>query len=393
MIKDFGNHTAAERAGGAVSCPGCGSPAPKSALFCPRCGSPLPAEPTVAMHSTAELPLASSPMSAKRGPRKRVLGAASLAVVVLAAGGMYWFTASSPAEEQLARSSTALTTSLASLAQVDSTADLRAAASAVKQPAAEAAAFIASMPAEDGTPALRDVSAALTGIASMDEVSGADPDAWSDAEDAIRDIAAARDEDLAVLASPADAAADQVDAVVAKATKTYKAWVKKNAAAVAARDAAITSANSYYTRMDQQLDDYTALRNELADYIRVVDTQGSTVEEAYWQFADASQGRRQVRDRMSALTPPDVATRAHDRLLGIIGDGIAGVESAERALDERECTIYGCNVTEQPAWLEFRSESKRITASLDGAIAEWRKAAKRAIADAEAIELPDKPEV
>ncbi|MGB8021405.1 MAG: hypothetical protein WCF04_09280 [Candidatus Nanopelagicales bacterium] len=323
-----------------------------------------------------------------------MLGAVGLAVVLAAAaGGLYWFTSSSPAEEQLARSTTALTATLDSLVKAETTADVRDAADAAEQAADEAAAFVAAMPADDDSPALRDVAAALTSIAAMAEVSGEHPKSWKDAEDAIRDVAEARDESLVALASPADAAADEVDAVVAKATKTYKAWVKKNAAAVAARDAAIASANSYYARMDQQLDAYSSLRNELAEYIQIVDTQGSTVQEAYWQFADASQGRRQVRDRMSALTPPDEAERAHDRLLSIIDDGIAGVEAAERALDERECTIFGCNVTEQPAWHQFRSESKRITASLDGAIADWRKAAKRGIADAEAIELPDKPDV
>lgn len=337
---------------------------------------------------------AAVPVAPGHGRRGRVLGAAGLALVLAAAaGGGYWFLASSPAEEQLARSSTALTATLDSLAKAETTADVRDAADAAEQAAEEVAAFVAAMPADDDSPALRDVAAALTSIAAMAEVSGEHPKSWKEAEDAIRDLAEARDESLATLASPADAAADHVDAVIAKATKTYKAWVKENAAAVAARDAAIATANSYYARMDQQLDAYSALRNELADYIRVVDTQGSTVQEAYWQFAAASQGRRQVRDHMSALTPPDEAARAHDRLLGIIDDGIAGVEAAERALDERECTIFGCNVTEQPAWHEFRSESKRITASLDGAIGDWRKAAKRAIASAEAIELPEMPEV
>lgn len=392
MIKDLRNHAAAEQAD-AAPCPSCAELAPANALFCPRCGTPRPVDPIMDTHTTAELPLASPQEATKRLGRARVLGAASLAVVVLAAAGVYWFNASSPTEEQLARSATALTSSLASLAQVESTADVRAAAEAAKPSADEAAAFIASMPADDGTPALRDISVALTGIASMSEVSGEDPDPWVDAEDAIRDIAAARDESLVPLASPADAAADQVDAVVARAKRTYRAWVRKNAAAVAAREEAIASANSYYTQMDQQLAAYSDLRNKLADYIHIVDTQGSTVEEAYWQFADASQGRRLVRDRMSALTPPEQAAREHDRLLGIIDDGIAGVEAAERALDERECTIFGCNVTEQPAWAQFRSESKRITASLDGAIADWRNAAKQAIRDAEAIELPDKPEV
>ena len=105
------------------------------------------------------------------------------------------------------------------------------------------------------------------------------------------------------------------------------------------------------------------------------------------------QGDKIKLDQMNSLTPPDVAAHEHDRLLSIIDDGIAGVEAAERGLDQRECDYYGCDVADQPAWQQFRSESQRISAAFSDAVASWRTAAQEAVAEAEAIELPDMPQM
>ena len=176
------------------------------------------------------------------------------------------------------------------------------------------------------------------------------------------------------------------------ATQAYATWAAENEAAVDARTSAIASATSYQQQMSGLLSQYADLRNELSDYIEQVQTSGSTVDEGYRQFAQASQARRTIRDQMSSLTPPADADAEHTRLLSIMQDAIAGVEAAERGLDERECTVYGCNVFDQPSFQHFRSESQRISTAFADAMTAWEDAAQRAVKRARAMELPDKPE-
>jgi hypothetical protein len=236
------------------------------------------------------------------------------------------------------------------------------------------------------------VSGALSAIASLEDVTGEAPQAWDGAKSGIRDAATA---ELPVegLAATLLGAADNADQVVAGAVARFAAWQAENAAAVAARDDAIQAAQRYQSSMQDSINDYIDLRDDLSDYIDIVDNEGSTVDVAYYEFADAAAGRRAVRDDMASLAPPAAAAAAHGRLLSVIADGIAGVESAERALDVAVCDWEYCNVTEQTAWWNFRDESRRITVALDDAIAAWKSAAAQAVADAEAMPLPPKPEL
>ena len=303
-----------------------------------------------------------------------------------------WATAESAAQKQLVQSTTDLTVALDALATVEETAGIRAAGDAATAAAAQTADFVEMLPAGDQQSGLSDVSKALSAIAGLNEVSGEEPDAWDDAEEPIRALSEADDATVSELGVLADAAANRVDSVLDEATDAYDEWAAANADATAERDAAIAGATSYTDQMNSYLDDYGSLRSGLSAFIQLVDTQGSTIEEAYRQLAEASQARRDLRDRMTSLTPPAQAANEHGRLLAIMADGIAGVEAAERGLDQRECTYYGCIVSEQPAWQQFLSESKRISAALGEASGAWQTAATAAIDEARASKLPEKPQ-
>ena len=292
----------------------------------------------------------------------------------------------------MAATSVALNTAFEELAKAQTTEDIRQVATSVEVPATAATDFVDTLPADDRQAELVELAAAVTAVADLEDLSGEEPDAWDDAQAAIRDLTDTAIHEEA-LGAAAVVAADNVDALLRKATKAYGKWEKQNRKAIAERDAAVAAATTYRTQMDGYLDEYAELRQQLSEYIDIVQTQGSTVEEGYRQFADASQARRDLRDQMNSLTPPDVAAHEHDRLLSIIDDGISGVEAAERGLDERECDYYGCEVADQPAWQQFRSASQRISAAFSDAVASWRTAAQEAVAEAEAIELPDMPQL
>lgn len=362
-------------------CGSCGAQASSPGSFCAQCGAALTATPVA--HPDKHRPAAH---------RRNLLIASGAVGVVLALGGVAtWAMAESASEAQLTRSADDLGAALVAMAAAEDTADVRHAAASAAAGSATAAAFVGSLPVDERHPGLSQVAEALGAIASLAEVSGEDPDPWEEAEEHIRSLADSDDATVAEVGALGDAAADRVDTVLERATLAYDEWAEANAAAVAERDAAISGATSYSDQMDGYLADYAELRNELSAYIDVVDTQGSTVAEAYRQLAWASQARRDLRDRMSSLVPPAQVQGEHGRLLSIIDDGIAGVEAAERGMDERECGFYGCTVSEQPSWQHFLSESKRISASLGAASDAWRAAAQSAVEDARAIALPEQP--
>lgn len=334
------------------------------------------------------------PIPDRVSTRTRALAAAVVVALVAALiGAFLWFAADSAADKQFLVSRDGLSAALDTLAAADDTAAVREVAAETAPIAGQTDEFLEADPSGFEHAGLVDVAAALAGIAELDSMAGDNPEAWEQSESAIRDLADSSDEAVAELAPAAERAADRVDEVLADAIDTYEDWVGENARAVEERDAAIASASTYRAQVSGLLDEYATLRQQLSDYITEVETYGSTVEEGYRQFAAASQARRSIRDSLSSLTPPADAASEHARLVSILGDAIAGVEAAERGLDERECTIYGCNVLDQPSFLHFRSESSRISSAFGDAMSDWDTASQRAIDEARAIELPGKPEV
>lgn len=364
-------------------CPTCHAVVAMQARFCPACGTPQTHDTVVAPAPTTK-------------PRRRfttaILVAVGLGLALAIAGAVTWAMADSAADQQAQVAGKALAVAFDDLASAQTTADIRRVASTVEPAAAQVEDFVETLPADDREVELIELTAALTALATLEDTSGESPDAWDDAEAAIRDLADPEVHD-ATLAAAAVTAADHVDALMEKATEAHEEWQAAHSSAVAERDAAIGAATTYQAQVSGYLDQYADLRQQLSQYIDVVDTQGSTVDEGYRQLAAASQARRSLRTQMTSLTPPVSAAAAHDRLLAIFDDGIAGVEAAERGLDERECTYFGCNVSDQPSWQQFRSESKRISVELADAISAWTAAAQAAIDEAKAIELPEKPQL
>ena len=412
-IDDTTGSASARTATATKPCPVCSQTLPASAAYCPWCGSQVGLVPTGMLDDTLDFrpppppppaptdqyygatALQPGPLAVEQPPtrpsrRKLLIGSAIAVVVLVVAGALAWVLVPTSADRMMSRSTDALAAAVTDLASVERTADIRGVAAQAATPAQAADDFLADQ--SGGAPAdLVAVSGALSAIASLEGVSGEDPQAWTAAEPAIRSL-----EPLGLDALPpgsANTAADKVQDVVTDAVNTYQAWVAENAEAVAARDAAVADATSYQRQMQDQLDEYVELRNGLSDYIEIVDTQGSTMSEAYAQFGAAAEGRREVRDAMLALDPPAAVANEHGQVVAVISDGIDAIESAQRALDTAECSWGVCYVEDEPAYQAFRSESKRITKSLDAAIADWKVAAAQAVAEAQAMPLPAKPEV
>lgn len=366
-------------------CSTCGRLIPRGAEFCPWCGT------HAAVH-VRPAPVSEPGPRPKRGARIALIAVAAVTAVALVATAAWVFLMPKEADRQLASATTALQAAASTLSTAGSTAEIRSAGAAADSPAGTAQAFLNGIAQEKRPTELVAVSGALSAIASLKDISGETATAWDSAENALRSASGAS---LSAegLNSSLTAAADNAEKVIGAAVTQFQAWQAENAAAIAARDEAIAGAQRYQSQMQGSIDDYIDLRKDLSSYITRVDESGSTVDEAYLVFSKASSARREVRDDMSSLNPPAAVSAAHGRLLSVISDGIAGVESAERALDVAYCDWIVCYVQDEPAWWNFRDESKRITAALDEAITNWQAASAQAVADAEATPLPAKPAV
>lgn len=365
----------------------CGRNFPDDAQFCPGCGSAraTPAEEPLPPKSDGHPPL-------PRHSRSRRLVAVGAALAVLiCVGGAVALALVSETDKQTSAATDALKASLTELTTAATTEEIRRAGLAATPTATSSRAYLDSLSAAEQPTALLDITAALGAVAQLADVAADDITAWQAASTDLRSLDQSSDRKAAILGAAAEQAADNVDDVLHQAVRAYKAWQKRNDAEAARRDSAITAASTYQTSMSRYLDQYRAARKSLSDYTELVDTYGSTVAEGYAQLSDAAEVRRALRDQMSALTPPAEASSAHTRLLGIIDDGIAGVEAAQRGLDQRECDMFACQVEQTAAWQQFRSESGRITAALDSAVDTWMAAAGQAVASARAIQLPERP--
>ncbi|MGB8382090.1 MAG: hypothetical protein WCG47_12780 [Dermatophilaceae bacterium] len=299
----------------------------------------------------------------------------------------------SSTDKQVDQASKALTASLTQVSTAQKPSDVRSAGAAAADQAAATSAFLATLPS-DGAPAdLVALSKALSAVTSLKGASGENPAAWTEAEPVLRASATTDVQEAGVPASLINSAVQNVDKIIDPAAATYQKWQSDNSAAVAQRDAAISGATSYKESMKHAIDKYTRLRNDLSDYIEVIDTKGSTVDVARAQFNKGASDRRDVRDTMLSLSPPAAAAAAHNRLVNVVSDGVAGTESALRGLDTATCYWGECFVQDTSAYQTFRSESKRITAAYDAALADWNTAAQQAIDAAKAMPLPAKPEV
>lgn len=292
-------------------------------------------------------------------------------------------------ERQLEHSAAALTVALHGLERAKDPADVREAAADAAPAAGDAAGFLAAN--NDQPVELVAVAEALTAIATLTDASGETPGVWQAAAPSIGSLADI-EHPLIDPALVADAV-DNADDVISASAAAFTAWAADNEAAIAGRDAAIAGATDYQSAMQREIDRYIGLRNRLSDYIELVDTQGSTMSEAYFRFADAAQERREVRGAMLALDPPADLDDEHSQVAAVISDGIDAIESAQRSLDAAVCVWSVCYVEDEPSYQNFRLESKRITDALDAAIRNWESAAAQAVADARALPLPEKPEV
>ena len=185
------------------------------------------------------------------------------------------------------------------------------------------------------------------------------------------------------------------DAVVAKAARRLGIWRARVQKIRQGRQEALAAIASYDSSVRGYLATYDGLRTDLDDWIRKVDTEGTTFAKAYRFLGSASAATQSVRNGIAALDAPGDVAAAHTRLLASMDGAIAAVDSARAGISERKrgskdkYSYY----TEAPAWQRFRTESDAAVRESAATRSRWLAAVAAEVKKIKSVKLPKRPDV
>jgi hypothetical protein len=287
---------------------------------------------------------------------------------------------------------------LGQAADVRHTADVRAVASdaAVTAETLDAArAGVDSSSAEGKR--LAATTEVLDELAALSSLNGDNLEVWSRTqaplESALSRLSA--EDDTLVASAAGDKAVSALDRLVRQAEETLAEWEASYDAAVQQRADDLNTLDDYAAGMRAELETYDGLRADTSDFVDRIEDPGSfvTYNEAYNEFSQGSLDRMDVRDAMDALTVPGEVQSAHDRLLDVVDDAIAAMDSAYSGLFDAQWCTSSCYYRNTPGWQTFSDESDRITSEFDSATGAWEAAVEAAESSIQDRALPVKPRV
>lgn len=402
-------------------CVACGEPVAPGGRFCSTCGTSIaaafPAPPREHFEPLTVLP-SQHPVPHPKRRWRMAIGAGMVAVAVL--GLALAFVLSRPKEptydleSSLSAADRALDDLANDLARVQSLASLRelangvipqvtrtervmdeltavsdveTRAAAVDVFAAQKRVLVAVSQYEDITPET---------ISRRSEISDGVHDGVKELEDAVRRLPAV------ALTTPTISTVGNLERAIVHAAhvaegaevklSSWRAEVERINSDKNMRRGALAS---YGDAVRAELRRYTELRNELQAFSTRLEDPNAfvTYDEAYATLADASAGRRSVRDALAGLRPPASATAAHQGLIDTINVAIAAVQQAVDGVRQDQRGGFYTYYRDTPGWEGFVSRSSDITRSYASAVAAWEKqiAAETGVIDA--IATPSAPSV
>ncbi|HET6505861.1 MAG TPA: zinc ribbon domain-containing protein [Baekduia sp.] len=391
-------------------CPHCGALTATDARFCNACGeqpapeppldrtpTPSPVEPPEPTESTRERSFV-APSSARRRPW--LVGAAAAAAVALVGVGLAAFWPTPDHSPEQARASLRLTDAstgqiVQRLGRVHDLHDLRAVGRAAQEQeavlAAEAARLSPIADKDAGRKALAVIGAERELLAATSLALHVDPahiDQWPSTRERIEaaglrlqtTVAAARSLGApAAIAPPATALAASLQAdghLVTHAKAKLRTWRRAYRRARRAQRRRLAALTSYDSAVSGQLSTYDGLRDDLDDWVS--DTGDETIPygRAFDELNAAADRRKDVRDALAAINPPQPLAAAHASLLAVLSDAIVAMTDAGDAA--QECTsdpfCFGDDFRDTPQWRAFNDASRRITGQFAAADQRWEQA-------------------
>ena len=168
------------------------------------------------------------------------------------------------------------------------------------------------------------------------------------------------------------------DAVVAKAARRLRMWRSRVQEIRQGRREALAALTSYDGSVRGYLATYDGFRTDLDEWMRKVDTEGTTFTRASKFLGSASTAVQSVRHGIAALKEPADVASAHTSLLAFMDRAIATVNSARAGLSKHE---------------RVRMESDAAVPKSAAAQARWQAAVAAEVKKIKSVKLPKRPDV
>lgn len=402
-------------------CGDCGEDLGEDMRFCPHCGHEVDAT-TVGDSENAttivlaepvepdEQPVEAPPRGRRLWPRG-VAGrglAIGLATLLVAGGAYAGYTAYLNHREYKAEVAAAfgvadreLSAAVADLQDVKRTAGIRAVAERASAGSSSLDEYLPDLGEQEAVRA-RTVGAALAQIGSLSTLDADTLGVWKDDRQALVDaldgVVGVDGQQRGV--SGSDGAVAAVDKVVRRGRTKLADWRRERAAAVSQRRSDLAAFDAYVSSMNAQIASYASMRDDTAaelDNLRNDASDTYLHEPLYSLFSSAMYDRISVRDAMNGLSVPGGVQSQHATIVGVVSDGIAGMDQLLGALDDNNaCDSYwddSCYLFGQPLWDDFQASSDSVTERYGAAVDSWRASLPGARSAIESRELPKKPVV
>lgn len=187
----------------------------------------------------------------------------------------------------------------------------------------------------------------------------------------------------------------EIDEYLRKSRRLMSRWERKRRVAIRERKAERGVLDSYGSSLRSYLNQYTALRTDMSDWIVEVDSDGVTFQEAYDFLGDASSARTRILKGVEALDPPQTLASQHNTMLSVITDAIVAVDAAIDGTSDYQFDIDNeyASYRDAPGWRRFTADSETISKRYAAAQSAWETGFKQARKKIAAQGLPARPRI
>jgi hypothetical protein len=168
------------------------------------------------------------------------------------------------------------------------------------------------------------------------------------------------------------------DAVVGRAARRLRMWRARVQKIRQGRREALAAITSYDSSVRGYLATYESLRTDLDDWIRKVDTEGTTSAKASKFLGSASTAIQSVRNGIAAVGAPAGVAPAHTSLFAFMDRAIATVDSARAGISKHE---------------RFRSGSDAAVRDSAAARSRWQATVAAEVKKIKSVKLSKRPDV
>jgi hypothetical protein len=152
-------------------------------------------------------------------------------------------------------------------------------------------------------------------------------------------------------------------------------------------------ASSYSDAMSGYLTQYDELRSATDDWTQMVETDGTTFDEAYQFLGDASASRQNIKNSMAGLSAPSPLEGPQSSLENVLAKSVQAMDSASSGIATYQYDYSYPDYKLTPGWQQFQSASGEISDEYAAARAEWGSVMDTYVSDLKDRAMPQRPSI